>query len=96
MIVIFGLTTSCLQANTNMFTDRDKEHNQYQWRPLSDENQYHQAIGMTIWGFSMAVFTILVALLIPDSPAPKSTSGSAQSGGQLFTPTAPDGSTVSS
>ena len=82
-ILIFGFTTSCLHADTNQFHDRDKEHDYYTWRP-NDESQYRQAVGMVIWGFSMAAFTILIAALVPSSPPATTTTGKPQTSGNLF------------
>ncbi len=82
-ILVFGFTTSCLQADTNLFNDRDKDKDHYSWRP-TDESQYRQAIGMVIWGFSMAAFTILLTALVPNSTSSTTTTGKANTSGKLF------------
>ena len=83
LIVIYTFTISCLHAEANQFHDRDKEKDYYTWRP-TDESQYHQAVGMVIWGVTIAVASLLIAALVPSTPSANPSTGSAQSSGNLF------------
>ncbi len=76
--VIFLFSTSCVQADSH-FSGRDSDRNHYSWRP-TDESQSKQAVGMVIWGISIAVFALVLSAIIPNS-AGASTPGTPPSGG---------------
>lgn len=82
--VIFLFSTSCVNAGTTHFNEKDEEKNHYTWNP-TDESQERQAVGMVLWGISIAVAAAIISAIIPNSTAPKTTTGTASSGsGPLF------------
>lgn len=83
---VFLFSTSCINAaGTTHFSEKDEEKNHYSWRP-TDESQERQAVGMLIWGVTIAVAGAILSAIIPNSPASKNTTGSAASGSGSFMP----------
>lgn len=82
----FMFSTSCINASgTTHFKEKDEEKNHYSWRP-TDESQERQAVGMLIWGVSIAVAAAILSAIIPNSPAKDSTTGQGGSGSGTSVP----------
>jgi len=82
-IVTFTLTPTMARCDDSII-DETFNQNGYTWG-MSDKEQIKQMKGMVVWGFFMAIATMLLAGFIPNSTSSTTTTGkAADQGSSLF------------